>query len=542
MSTRRRAATVVVTTLSTLVVGAGTPVAVAGAAGDEPPPAVVPELAWADCATTELGTGAGVQCATAGLPMDYDDPAGEQVQIAVARVPATDPANRVGSLFVNPGGPGGTAVDVLQTLGSGPLAALNTRFDIVGFDPRGVGQSTPAIDCGVDQRTEGLWAHPFPTPFDVDPAALVTRAQRLVDACLAANGEILEHVSTANVARDMDALRASLGEEQLSYLGFSYGTFLGATYATLFPDRYRAMVLDGAVDPTAYVNDPVALSTAQSAAFERALDRFAIACTADQAGCSGFGGSDPLAAYDALLATAEAAPIPAPAHTPNPEPVTADVIRDVTQVLLYAKEVWGLLGAALAEAAAGDASTIRALFELAVYPEGPDGADDPSTDRFVAISASEQRWPRDVDSYLARGAQEWASFPHFWASGAYAQIGFALWPVSDEDAFTGPFTVPDTSPTPLVIGTTYDPATPYSGAVAMVQQLGNARLLTMEGDGHTAYGRGSACIDVATQTHLIGGPLPAPGTVCQQEVPLVAPEPVPDVAATATERLVGLLP
>src|ERR687894_91465 len=405
VSARRRAA--VVSTLTVLALGAGPPVAAAEAPAAEPLPGAVPELTWAGCGTTAEATAAGVQCATADLPMDHDEPDGASVQIAVARVPATDPANRIGSLFFNFGGPGGPAVEYLQAAGAGLFATLNQRFDIIGFDPRGVGQSTPAIDCQVDQETQGIYSAPVPTPLDIDVDAYVAKAQGYVDACLANNGEVLEHVSTANVARDMDVLRAAVGDTQLTYLGFSYGTFLGATYAALFPDRYRALVLDGAVDPVEYLTDPVSSSTAQAAAFERALDRFAEACAVDQPACSGFGGPDPLVAYDRLLATAEAAPIPAPGYPENPRPVTADEIREVTLTLLYAKQLWGLLAAALAGADAGDASLIRALADLVVH------ADPTSTDRFVAISASEQQWPTNVESYLERGAADWAAFPHF---------------------------------------------------------------------------------------------------------------------------------
>jgi pimeloyl-ACP methyl ester carboxylesterase len=492
----------------------------------------VPELSWAECGTTGDGTAAGVQCATAALPMDYDEPQGTQVQIAVARVPATDPTQRIGSLFFNFGGPGAPAVDYLQAAGAGIFSALNTRFDIVAFDPRGVGQSTPSIDCEVDQETQGLVPRPAPTPIDLDADALVARAQSYVDSCLANNGEILRHVSTANVARDMDALRAAVGDERLSYLGFSYGTFLGATYAALFPDRYRALVLDGPVDPVQWIHDPVSLSATQLVAFERALDRFLAACAADQTACSGFGGSDPFTAYDALLASAAAMPIPAPRYTEDPRPVTADDIRDVTLQLLYAKQLWDVLAAALAQAASGDGSLIRAIMDLIVLPP-----EDPGPDRFFAIAGSEQRWPGNVDAYLERGAREWADHPHFWSHFAYAEIPFALWPIRDEDAYEGPFTVDPSSPTPLVIGTTFDPATPYSLAVSTVRTLGNARLLTMAGDGHTAYGRNSACVDSATDSYLIAGTLPVEGTVCQQEVPFAAPEPAPSEVGTSSGRV-----
>ncbi len=530
MDARRRAATV--STLTVLVLGAGTPVATAQGPAGEPPAVPAAPLAWAACGTTAEATAAGVECATADLPMDYDEPAGSRVQIAVARVPATDQANKVGSLFFNFGGPGGPAVAYLQAAGAGVFTTLNERFDIVGFDPRGVGQSTPAIDCQVDQETQGIYSVPVPTPLDIDVEDYVAKVQGYVDACLANNGEILEHVSTANVARDMDVLRAAVGDEELSYLGFSYGTFLGATYASLFPDNHRALVLDGALDADEYVNDPLSGIATQTAGFEQALARFTEACAVDQVACSGFGGTDPYLAYDKLLAQADAAPIPADGYAADPRPVTADDIRAVTLRLLYAKQRWGILGAVLAEAAAGDGSRARELLDRAVY------ADSASTDRYFTIGASEQRYPQgDLEVYLDRGAESWASFPHFWSNSGYAEINYALWPAHDEDAFTGPFDVPESSATPLVIGTTYDPATPYSGAVRLVEDLGNARLLTMEGDGHTAYGGKSACIDGATEAYLIDGLLPAPGTVCQQEVPFVGLEPVPVQASTATQRL-----
>ncbi len=523
LTARRSAAAGV---LTALVIGFPAPVAQAetdGIAAVAP----VPELAWSECGLTPAGTEAGVECATADLPMDYDEPEGEQVQIAVARVPATQPEQRIGSLFFNLGGPGAPAADLLRTAGSGPFAALNARFDIVGFDPRGTGESRPAVDCQVNQETEGLSPRPLPTPVDVDADALVARAQNYVDSCLDNNGEILGHLSTANVARDMDVLRAAVGDEQLNYLGYSYGTFLGATYAALFPEGYRALVLDAPVDAERYIADPFTLSSLQSVGFERALSRFLAACAGDQVACAGFGNGDPGPAYDALLATAAATPIPADRYEADPRPVTADDIRDVTLTLLYAKRNWGLLAAALAQAEDGDASVVRAIVDLIVFPREDDGSYDPQTDRFFAIMAGEREWPTDVEAYLARGAQDWVNLPHFWGA-AYSEVPFALWPVRDEDAHGGPFAVPASAVTPLVIGTTFDPATPYSGAVGMVRALGNARLLTMDGDGHGAYGLGnSACVDAATEAYLIDGSLPAEGTVCTQEVPFVGLQPVP---------------
>jgi pimeloyl-ACP methyl ester carboxylesterase len=520
----------------------GTSVARAEGTGHPAPGGpVAPDLAWADCGQTEEAVAAGVQCAVAELPMDYDDPGGEQVHIAVAKVPAADQAHRIGSLFFNFGGPGGTSVDFLQFAGAGFLAALNERFDLVGFDPRGVGQSTPAIDCRANQETQGIYSEPFVTPLDIDVDAYVAKAQSYVDACLANNGEILAHVSTANVARDMDALRGAVGDERLTYLGFSYGTFLGATYAALFPDRYRALVLDGPIDADQYINDPFSSIAEQTAWFEIALHRFTEACAVDQTACSGFGGTDPLMAYDHLVGAADVTPIPAEGYTPDPRPVTGDDIRGATLALLYAKQAWGLLGQALAEASAGDGSLIRELVDEAFYVRLDDGTYDPSLDRYFTIGATEQHYPvGDLAPYLDRGAESWASFPHFWLNSGYAEISYGLWPAHDEDAYGGPWALPPGAPTPLVIATTYDPATPYPGAVRLVAELGNARLLTMDGDGHTAYGGNSTCIDSATEAYLIDETLPPEGTVCPQDVPFTAPEPVPAGAATATMRASGL--
>jgi hypothetical protein len=253
--------------------------------------------------------------------------------------------------------------------------------------------------------------------------------------------------------------------------------------------------------------------------------------------CSGFGGADPYLAYDQLLAAAETAPIPADAYPADPRPVTADDIRLVTIRLLYAKQLWGLLGLVLSEAADGDASFIRALVDSVFLADSAPG------DRQFAISASEQRYPQDdLQVYLDRGAESWASFPHFGGNSGYTEIHYALWPVRDEDAFAGPFEASASAPAPLVIGTTYDPATPYAWSERLAADLGTARLLTMEGDGHAAYGGRSACIDASTEAYLVDGALPAAGTVCRQETPFVAPVPVPTTAAVAAQALSGLLP
>lgn len=259
-------------------------------------------------------------------------------------MPAVDQQHRIGSLFFNFGGPGAPAVDYLQANGAGFMSALNQRFDIVAFDPRGVGPSSPSIDCKVNQETQGTSSQPFTTPFNLDAGALIAKDLRYVKRCIALNGEILAHVSTADVARDLDRLRGLVTDRKLNYLGFSYGTFLGATYASLFPNNFRALVLDGPVDAGAYLADPLSGSNEQTSAFERALGRFFQACAHDQAACSGFGSSDPWDAYDQLIDAANAAPIPAAGYTPDPRPVDGDDINAVAVVVIYAKQNWGVLG------------------------------------------------------------------------------------------------------------------------------------------------------------------------------------------------------
>jgi pimeloyl-ACP methyl ester carboxylesterase len=430
-------------------------------------------LKWKSCGLSDEA--ATTQCATATVPLDYDRPSGKQIQIAVGRVPAVDQKHRIGSLFFNFGGPGAPAVDYLQANGAGFMSALNQRFDIVGFDPRGVGASSPSIDCKVNQETQGVSSQPFTTPFNLDAGALIAKDQRYIRRCIALNGEILAHVSTADVARDLDRLRDLVNDRKLNYLGFSYGTFLGATYASLFPNNFRALVLDGPVDAGAYLADPLSGSNEQTSAFERELGRFFQACAADQAACSGFGGSDPWDAYDQLIDAANAKPIPAPGYTPDPRPVDGDDINGVSVVAMYAKQNWGVLGFALAQAAAGDGTLIRALVDESFYGRNPDdGTFDPGADRFFTIYGGEAHWPRDVGTYLREGNQAWGAYDHFYFNHGYSELNWGLYPVRADDAFEGPFRIRNSAPTPLEVATTYDPATP--GPTARVTL--NAMLLS----------------------------------------------------------------
>jgi pimeloyl-ACP methyl ester carboxylesterase len=489
------------------------------------PAAAAPvQLTWSSCAGA-----AGTQCATATVPKDYDDPGAGTLDLAVAKSPATDPAKRIGSLFLNFGGPGAPAAFYVAALGAKLFPVLNSRFDIIGVDPRGTGESVP-VDCKVNQETEGVYSQPFTTPFNLDVGALVAKDQSYIARCMELNGDILKYLSTANVARDLDAVREAVGDPKMTYLGFSYGTFLGATLQSLFPGKTRAVVLDGALDPDDYINDPLTLLDEQTAGFERAISRFMSACAADQADC-GFGGGDPLGTTDALIEQADATPIPA-SNAPD-RPVDGDDIRAAVSQDMYARFLWPELASALAQLSQGDGAGIRTITD-GFYGRNPDGTYDPLTDRYFLLSAGEQHYPSETQPFLAAGRQSYFDYDHaFWNHG-YSELPWGLYPVRALDTFDGPFRTSGNDPATLVVGTRYDPATPYQEARRLVQQLGNARLLTMTGDGHTAYdgdpsdGYTSECTDKAVEAYLFDLTLPAPGTKCGQAG---APFPPPAVPA-----------
>jgi pimeloyl-ACP methyl ester carboxylesterase len=471
------------------------PVAPAAAAGRD----VVPRLHWRDC-------GHGVRCSGARVPLDHDRPHGRTITLALAKRPSTGRGRRIGTLFLNPGGPGGSGVD--QVRGDPPpgLAALNRRFDIVSFDPRGVGASRPAIDCVSDRRLDALLAAwPVPRPDRLD--AILATGDRLAAGCRARTpAALLDHVSTADVARDLDLLRRAVGDDRLSYLGSSYGTELGAVYATLFPGRARALALDGAVDPRLYAGDPLGFSRSFGRGNEAALQRFFAFCAADQAGC-GFGGSDPRAAYDALVARLATAPVPgAPA---DPRVVDDTVAGLGTLTAMFDPQLWSVLGHGLAGAAAGDGTILQGLADVSIG-RAPDGTYANELEAGWVIYANDSRAPARRGAYGPHLAASLAEAPHF--ADLLSDAVRRMLP-RGEDAYRGAVSNPASAAPVLVIGSTHDNAAPYEQAVAMTRELGNARLLTRDGDGHTAYGR-SACIDRHINAYLIGGRLPPPGTRC----------------------------
>lgn len=507
-----------------LTIAAGAALASLAAAS----PASAVTLSWSPCGDS------GAQCATAAVPRDYAFPNGAKINLAVARSPATDRAHRIGSLFFNFGGPGASAADYVEAFGTQLFPVLNERFDIVGVDPRGTGGSVP-VDCKTNQETKGVYSQPFTTPNNLNTPALVGKDESYIGRCIQLNNAILPYLSTAYVARDFNAIREAVGDAKMTYLGFSYGTFLGATIQSLFPGKTRAVVLDGALDPEQYVKDPLGSLDEQSAGFERAINRFMIACAADPVGC-GFGDGDPLGEVDELIARADVTPIPA-SDAPG-RPVDGDDIRAALVQEVYAKFLWPDLATALAQLADGDGNGIRSIMDDSFYGRNDDGTYDPATDRYFLLSADEQEYPHQINPFLVAGKASYQDYDHaFWNHG-YSELNWGLYPIRGRGAFDGPFKTSGQDPTTLVVGTRYDPATPYKQAQRMTAELGNARLLTMWGDGHTAYdgypadGYNSACIDHTVEEYLFGLALPAVGTVCPQDQPAF-----PTAASMASQSL-----
>ncbi|MGJ0120787.1 alpha/beta hydrolase [Williamsia sp. MIQD14] len=466
-------------------------------------------IAWGSCA--EFAPDGGYpqqrsQCGRLTVPVDYADPTGATASLAVFRLKAADRAT--GILLTNPGGPGGSGVDFMASAASDFADRdVSRTLDIVGFDPRGVGRSTPQIRCRTDAERDAVRARDWVDTSPAGIAAVEKRNAAVGSACARQmGGDFLAHVGTADVIADMDVLRGALGYEQLNYLGYSYGTLIGADYAERFPTRVRAMVNDGAVDPSA---DPVADVVAQTAGFQRAFDGFAADCVTRR-GCAL--GTDPARAtarYQELTRPL----IGRPAPTTDPRGLTYGDALTGTGQALYSKNLWRYLRDGLAELAGGRGDT---LLRLADLYEGRDrsGRYDNSADAFTAIRCVDgppitDRATLDrLDTDLRRAAP-------FRDDGRGTGRGSA-----DECAF---WPVPPTSqphriaaaglPTTVVVSTTDDPATPYAAGVSLAGQLG-ARLMTFRGTQHTASFEGNACLDDPLTKYLVDLTLPPVGATC----------------------------
>ncbi|MEZ5181129.1 MAG: alpha/beta hydrolase [Acidimicrobiales bacterium] len=448
-------------------------------------------IAWEDC-------GGGFECGTLEVPLDYGDPDGATIELGVTRHRAEDPQARIGALLVNPGGPGASAIELARSLPRG--GELGDRFDIVGFDPRGVGDSS-ALDC--HSHLQEIYDADPTIDSEADRTAFLEASQAFVDECEAAYGDELPFLGTTDVARDMDEVRKALGEEQISYLGYSYGTSLGQEYARLFPTRVRAMILDGVVD-----HEPDGITTAeqQAAGFETAFESYVAHCDAD--GC-GFGGRSATEVVDAVIAAAEEAPIPAPDAD---RPATPGVVSLALGQALYSEVLWGQLSRALRDGLEGDGSGLVALADLYLGRED-DGSYDGGFEIYFGVSCIDDTWPKDPQDVIDASLEAEQETPRFGGSIVIDYLRCSLWPAPQQPL--GPVPA-DTEGLPpiLVISTTNDPATPYENGVHVAEQIPGAVLLTNEGEGHTIALQGKPCVDDAVMAYLTDLEVPDDGTTC----------------------------
>jgi len=494
-------------TAATIVAALLGAAALSGTASAAPRSAPTPVLAWEAC-------DGGFECATAKVPLDHGRPHGRKIELALIRARSADPDRRIGSLFVHPGGPGGSGVDFVRTTPPPALAAITRRFDVIGFDARGAGESRPRIDCAVDQEREGIYAQPFARPETLDAGALVSRARRYVRRCLERAGDLMPHMSSADVARDLDLLRAAVGDEKLSYIGNSYGSLVGATYASLFPGRARALALTAAIDADTWTNRPLEVMREQTASFEDVLDRFFAACAAHPAQC-GFGGEDPESAFESLLERLDAQPIPAPGSSSG-RPLDGDDLRIAASAATISPNQWPDFAAGLAAAEAGDGSALRQTVDDFYAGASQD------LDLSLATLALDQRYPRHITPFLTAGRHAASLFPTFAFNSGYSELPFGLVPIGRRDAFAGPFRNAPGSAPALVVGTTHDPNTPYAWSKRLTADLGNARLLTFRGDGHDVLTSLDPCVVGTLLAYLEEGVLPPPGASCKRVPPFDA--------------------
>jgi len=468
------------------------------------------KVEWYDCGATggmeRSAQRTGFQCAKVKVPLDYSKPDGQTIEVAMKKHLATGSV-RQGSLFINPGGPGGSGVQYVEGAAETAFAGVQGSFDIIGFDPRGVGSSTP-VTCaaanGADPMSD-LGQASGDAPFEELAPQVETTFRQMEANCAAGTkpAGLLDHVDTISVARDLDVLRALSGDQRLNYLGISYGTHLGAHYAELFPANTGHMVFDGAVDPSLSLGERAA---GQAKGFETSLRTYVKQCQAGQAGpsCPLTGSVDAgTQQIRDLIASADKTPL----KTSDPN-VTVDggTITAVVRRLLYASEYWSVLTYALDQAITQqDGSSFQTL-----YGPTTTGVSAPT---FYAVNCLDIPVQGDMTSWEKEYQQILESSPTFGASLSNQDARCQAW---GHNGTRKPAPVHAKGAAPiLVVGTTGDPATPYAWSKALAEQLDSGQLLTWEGDGHTAYGRSGACVRRAIDGYLIGGTMPKPGATCK---------------------------
>jgi pimeloyl-ACP methyl ester carboxylesterase len=515
----------VVASTFTLLVGLSIAVPPVAAAAPAPAPAqpgldrfVSQELSWGPC-TDFARTDADRQtfadpkfdCTYLEVPLDYANPEGKTAKIAMLRQKALDPAARIGSLFTDPGGPGGSGVSFLPSIagliGNGEVAQ---KFDLIGFDPRGVGVSEPTIDCN---NTAEVDADRADLDLDTSPEGVAQTekeykefAQRCVDRV---GLDVLANVGTRDVARDLQIAHQVVGDEKLNYVGYSYGTHIGSEFAEQFPESVRAMVLDGAVDPSL---NPVESRLTQARGFQRAFDNFAKACVG-QAGCP-LGTDVPGASkkLQDLLRPLINTPVPAEGG----RKLSYNDAMTGVLTALYSESLWGFLQEGLVQVTQGNGTNLLRLAD-AYYERAPDGSYSNLLEAFPVINCvdTDRLTDRNVALEISKESLEIAPFYDAGVGPSNALEQCSFWPVPPTSQ-PGPVEAPGL-PTVLVVSSTGDPATPYEDGVSLAKQM-KARLLTVENDGHTvALQAANTCADEATTRYLVDLTLPAQDTTCARQ-------------------------
>lgn len=459
-------------------------------------------LDWGVCTGPASATGT-LECATLAVPLDHDDPDGEQIELALARSRAAgDPSERIGSLVMNPGGPGGSGIEFLTSAAFVMPEEISSRFDLVSWDPRGVGQSSP-VRCLDDEEKESQLEGDISPDTPKEERRAAEDQAELRAGCEGRNPEMIRHMSTADVAEDLEQIRIALGEEQLDYMGFSYGTAIGATYATLYGERVRSMVLDGAVSPT---DSDLETAVTNAESFERSYEDFVAECDDDDT-CPL--GPDAEEALEEIRADLDRRPLEVDTTSGTRE-LTRDLLDYATLAALYDPTLWRTTARAIADLDDGGAQVILALVDQQTGRQ-PDGSWDNSTDALAMVNCADSP-ERPTAADALDEAEEIADASRtFGGLLAPSMLACVDWPMAENPV---PEWSSESAPPILVVGTLGDPATPIEWAEQMADTLEGSVLLTYEGDGHTAFLSGGECVQDSVAAYLVDLDVPEEGTSC----------------------------
>jgi pimeloyl-ACP methyl ester carboxylesterase len=459
-----------------------------------PQPSTVQKVSWSDCK-------GGFQCGTVKVPIDYANASGDQITLALIRLPAT--GKRIGSLLTNPGGPGGSGVEFVRNSGASFGKSVRESFDIVGFDPRGVGQSDP-IRCLSSKELDQFFAVDTSPDDTAEADRLKTISKKFADGCQAKSAKLLPFVGTKNAAHDIDVIRAAVGDQKLTYYGASYGTLLGAWYAEQFPQNVRALVLDGAVDPALTTSQT---NIEQAKGFETALRAFVADCTKAATCPLGQNVDAGLTKISNLLTSADRTPLKTADST---RPLDESLLALGIATPLYQRDAWPLLQQALQQALQGDGSTLLQFADLLVERK-ENGTYSNQSESNMAVNCVDK--PSPDPAGFAKDAQEAKKVaPRFGPFIVWSTLPCSYWPAKPTQE-ARPLKAAGAAPI-VVVGTTRDPATPYQWSKNLSSQLDSGVLLSLDGDGHTAYLSGPPCIKTAVETYLITTQPPKDGTMC----------------------------